>query len=65
MTADLFRFEVPTSQGVFVVIGPDTLPADEAERIGAQIARLIPLMVLEPEAAEADDGNRPYEAYLR
>lgn len=47
--ADLFRFEVPTSAGKFVVIGPDTLSPDEAEKVAARIARLIPLLVLEPE----------------
>ena len=55
--ADLFRFEVPTSQGVFVVIGPDTLPSGEAERAGRLIARLLPIFVLElidDEPGEAD-----------
>ena len=53
--SELFRFEVPTSEGVFVVIGPDTLPPDEAERIGKRIAELIPLMVLTPEDATRPD----------
>jgi len=66
--ADLFRFEVPTSRGKFVVIGPDTLSPDEAERVGAQIGRLIPLLVLpeiDPEhnpgyvMAEASDHPEP------
>ena len=56
--ADLFRFEVPTSRGKFVVIGPDTLPPDEAARIGAQIGRLLPLMVLEPEEIRTEDEFR-------
>ena len=60
--SNLFRFEVPTSQGVFVVIGPDTLPPDETERIGKQIAELIPLLVLVPEEdtrPAEDAGERP------
>jgi len=44
--SELFAFEVPTSAGKFRIIGPDTLPQDEAERIGQQIARLLPLLVL-------------------
>jgi len=45
--AELFRFEVPTSQGVFVIIGPDSLPDDEAKRIGEKIGRLVTLLVTE------------------
>lgn len=50
--SDLFRFEVPTSRGVFVIIGPDDVPKDEAAQIGAKLARLLPLFMVEPDPAE-------------
>ena len=52
--ADLFRFEVPTSRGKFVIIGPDTLPSEEAAWIGAKIGKLVVLMLL-------NDGDVPSE----
>lgn len=46
--ADLFAFEVPSSRGKFRIIGPDTLPPDEAQLVGARIARVLALAVNDP-----------------
>ncbi len=61
MTADLFRFEVPTSRGKFVIIGPDTLTPEETEAVSAKIARLIPLLVNEPVEVIADANGDELE----
>lgn len=59
---DLFAFEVPTSAGSFRIIGPDTLPRDEAVRVGERIAALIPLLVLEPDPLQSDADPEPSDA---
>lgn len=55
--AELFAFDVPTSRGKFRIIGPDTLPPDEAERVAATIARVLPLAVNAPDDAIVQVGQ--------